>query len=117
MKKEIKYVPYGIACRVGNTIYINERLKSHRKLYNAILKHEKNHTEDFAMKDILLDIHLDELNGLKREYYKFIISNPSSWVEFLPIKKYGNTVLFNLPVALMWLFAFGLGWYGISSIF
>lgn len=94
----------GIACRVKDTIYVNKELQHYPELRKVILDHEKNHTESFTMRDIFLDLDIKELKGMKKQYYTFILKNPSSWIEFLPLKKYGNTVLFNLPIALIWLF-------------
>lgn len=113
---EVRYINWGIASRVGGIVFINKRLKDYPKLENALLSHERAHTSDFTMKDILLDINLKDLKGLKWEYYKFIISNPSSWVEYSPVKKYGDFVLFNLPLLLIWLFAGGLAWYIIAGL-
>lgn len=116
MKKEIKYIPYGIACRVGNTIYLNNKLKSYRKLQMAILKHESNHTEGFTARDIFLDLEIKELKDVKRDYYKFILQNPSSWIEFLPFKKYGGTVLFNLPIFFLWIMAAFMLWFILRGV-
>jgi len=107
----------GIASRVEDTIYMNKMLDRYPKLKRAILEHENNHTDGFTMKDVLLDIRMDELKGLKSEYYKFILQNPSSWIEFLPIKKYGDVVLFNLPVFLIWLFFGGLLCFVLYGVF
>jgi hypothetical protein len=102
-KIQIKSIPYGIASRVGNTIYINEKLrKFNPELYEAVLMHEYAHTEGFSIKDIALDINNKELNGLKLEYYKFIFSNPKTFTELLPIWKYDNKIQINLTLLLFY---------------
>ena len=103
-----EYINVGIACRVGDKIFLNKQLKYYPKLRNAIIKHEKNHTDEFTIKDIFLDLNIEELSGVRREYYKFIAQNPSSWIEFLPIKKYGEVLLFNFPLLLVWIFFGGV---------
>ncbi len=104
---QIKQINYGIACRIGNIIYINKKLKNYPELYNAILRHEKAHTSGFSWKDIILDINNPHLKGLKRQYYSFILKNPSSLVEFLPFGWYNSQIIIN-PLLT--------GLYGLISI-
>lgn len=59
---------------------------------------------------------MKELKGIKSEYYRFIAENPSSWVEFLPIKKYGKNVLFNLPLLVLWLFGGLILWLALKTL-
>ena len=113
---KLEYINWGVASRVGNTVFLNKRLKYYRKLKNALIRHEKAHTEDFSMRDILLDLDLQDLKGVKKEYYKFIVQNPTAWVEFLPIKKYGDVILFNLPLLFIWFFAGAIAWAIITSL-
>lgn len=110
---KIENINWGIASRVGKTIYLNKRLKYYPKLKKALTDHEKAHTDGMAMRDIFLDVDIKELKGLKREYYKFLFSTPTAWAEFLPIKKYGGEWLLNLPVLLMWLFFIAIIWFVI----
>lgn len=113
---KLEYIEWGVASRVGETVYVNKRLKSYPKLKNALLTHENNHTDDFTMKDIISDMDIKELKGLKREYYRFIAENPSAWLEFFPIKKYGNITVFNLPLIFIWLLAGGLTLYIMTAL-
>jgi hypothetical protein len=92
---EIKKINYGIACRVGNKIYMNNRLTEYPKLFNAILNHEKSHTSGFIWNDIILDIGDKNLERVKKDYYIFILKNPSSWIEFLPFWIYDKKIVFN----------------------
>ena len=95
-KIKIKQIPFGIASRVGNTIYINKDLEKYNKqLYEAILMHEYAHTEGFTIKDITLDIHNVQISGLKKEYYKFILTHPKSLIELIPIIKYDGQLQIN----------------------
>lgn len=113
---KINYINWGIASRVGKNVYMNWRLKSYPRLRNALLKHEKGHTDDFTIKDFIHDVEVKDIKGLKQEYYKFIIQNPTSWVEYLPIKKYGNTLLFNVPLSVIWILGIVMIWLIIINI-
>ena len=115
-KLTVKRINWGIASRVNNVIYMNKRLLRYPKLKKALLSHEMAHTEGFRLGDVLLDVGMDDLKGLRDEYYSFILNNPTSWVEYLPIKKYGGNILFNPALLMMWLFAGGFILYIIINI-
>lgn len=100
---EVHKTNFGIASRVGNIIYINKRLDRNSILKEAIIKHELNHTNGFSKKDFLNDLGIEELRGLKKEYYKFIINNPTTWIEYLPIIYRNKKILINLNLSLIWL--------------
>ena len=102
-KLSVKHINYGIACRIGNIIYINKRLKDFSpNLYNAILSHEKAHTAGFSWEDVALDIQNKHIENYKREYYQFILANPLSWTEFLPVWKYNGEVVLSPLIAVLW---------------
>lgn len=103
------YINKGIGNRVGDTIYLNSKLKQFPKLHNAILLHEKKHTGRFTLQDLSLDINNKELIGLKGEYYQFIINNPNTWLNFLPIMKIKNIWTYDLNLICIWLFIILLG--------
>lgn len=109
----VKNINYGIACRIGNRIYINKKLRKYPKLYKAIFNHELDHSSGYTKKDIVMDLHNNHISELKYQYYEFILSHPSSWVELLPGWFYeGRFVLAPLTTAL-WGFAIiisGLIW-------
>jgi len=100
---EIKYIDYGIGNRVGNTIFLNKNLKKYPALYNAVLDHEKKHSGNYSKKDFLLDFHNRELRGVKGEYFRFILENPRSWINFFPIIKLGNKWCIDISLTLFWL--------------
>jgi len=112
-----KLINWGIASRVGDTIYLNKRLNMYPKLKSALISHERSHTDGMTARDFVMDIEIQELKGLKGEYYKFLFTTPTAWAEFFPIKKYEKEWLFNLPVFLMWTF-FGVGvtWWILSVV-
>ena len=93
---KVKETEWGIACRIENTIYINKNLeKQDFMLYLAILNHELQHSSGYSWKDIKLDLRNEHLNGLKGKYYKFILKNPKSLVEFLPFWVYEKHFAIN----------------------
>jgi len=104
-KIEVKYINYGIACRIGNKIFINRLLKKYPKLHTAILRHEKAHSSGFVLKDIMMDIEAKEIRELKKEYYSFILNNPSTWTEFLPFWWYEGRFVINPLISFIYLFS------------
>jgi len=118
MKKrlKIKYVNYGIACRVGNNIYINNKLRGDKHLHDAILKHEKAHSSGFIWNDLVMDFNVKELKYLKKEYYRFILNNPSSWTEFFPFWWYDKKFVINPLVSFIYLFSLILARFIIVRI-
>lgn len=102
-KFKIIYINHGIACRIGNNIYLNKRLANYPKLQSAIIKHEKSHTDGLSFKDLAIDFKGDYLDEHKKEYYDFIMKNPSSWTEYLPIMKYGNKYTINPFISLLYI--------------
>jgi hypothetical protein len=100
---EIKEIDYGMAYRIGKKIYINKNLKKYPLLYNAILKHEKAHTDDFELKDLMLDLTGKYLNKVKKDYYLFFIRYPKAFVHFIPIFKLENKWTFDIIMLIVWL--------------
>ena len=98
----IKLINYGIACRIANTIYINRKLLKHPALLKKILKHELQHSPSFIIKDFLMDLHNEHLEGNKLEFYLFVLTTPSSWYEFLPFGKYAGSWVINPTLLLFW---------------
>jgi hypothetical protein len=104
---QIKLTKWGTACRIGNIIYINEKIKN--PLYEALLKHELNHSSKFNLKDIKMDLKIIELEGLRGEYYKFILKNPKTWIMFLPFWKYENKWVIDPSILGAWLVGIAFG--------
>ena len=99
---KIKEIDYGIACRIGNDIYMNKNLMEYPRLYCAILNHELLHSPGFTLNDIFMDLHNNHLKGLKREYYSFILRNPRALVEFLPGWWYDKSFIINPSILLVY---------------
>ena len=105
----IEYINVGTGNRVGDTIFLNKKLKQFPKLHDAILLHEKRHTGSFAWSDFKLDVKNKELKGLKSQYYRFILENPGTWLNFLPVMKIKNSWTYDLGLICIWLFAIFIG--------
>jgi len=105
-KPQVIRTKWGVACRIGNKVYINSSIKKNSKLYGKLLIHELKHTSGYTAKDILLDLKGEELDDVKKDYYKFIFKNPKSWVMFLPVWKYNNDLTIDPIMLSAWLIAF-----------
>lgn len=113
---EIKLINYGIACRIGNKIYINENLKQNPLLFTTILSHELEHSNSIKLKDVLMDLNNTHLKSVKSQYYNFIIRNPKTWVEFLPGWFYEGKFVWNPLITYFYLITF-LAIMGVISWF
>jgi len=116
MEIVIKEIDYGIASRIGSTVYLHKGLKEFPELRNALIQHELEHSSGYTFKDIIDDFGIKELNGSKKNYYNFILKNPSALIEYLPICKYDGKIIISPSIALIWVFAIGVGWFVIRNI-
>ncbi len=101
----VKEINHGIASRCGNTVYLNRYLRNYPILRNAFLEHERRHSSGYKLSDLKMDFSIDELKGHKKEYYIFILKNPSSWTEYSPVVFIDGKVKFSSTMALYWGFA------------
>jgi len=102
---KIKETDWGVACKIGGIVYLNKHLKKHPKLYEAILKHEKEHTDGYDWRDIRIDMQGKYLKPVKKEYYKFILTHPKSLINFLPFWKYDKTFTIDPIQIIFWVLA------------
>lgn len=100
---KLKYINHGIGFRINNTIYLNNALKNHSKLYQAILNHEIEHTSDYTKKDFLIDWDNKHLKGLKWPYYKFILTHPRALSMFIPILRFDGKTTVDINMLMVWL--------------
>lgn len=99
---KIRETDWGIASRVGDTIYLNKALQHNTILKSAILKHELGHKDKYSKEDLLHDIHFDDLRNLRRDYYSFILRNPRTWTEFLPFSFYDKKLQVNISLLIFY---------------
>lgn len=88
--EEIKVieVDYAIANRFGNEIEINKNLKKpqYKVLYKQVLTHELKHDNDNTfIKDFAIDMEVGQTNLWL--LFKFMLNNPKSFIQFVPIYK------------------------------
>ena len=108
----IELVNGGVANRFSlpdeELIEINYRLTEHPKLYRAILKHELGHDENsFTAKDLKHDM-FSQTPGL----WKFMIKNPSTWIQLLPIyyDRKRKSFVYDWSAIVCWWMLIGFAW-------
>ena len=108
----IELVNGGVANRFSlpdeELIEINWRLTGYPKLYSNILKHELDHDEtSFTAKDLKHDL-TSRTPGL----WKFMIHNPSTWVQLLPIyyDRKRKSFVYDWSAIVMWWMLIGFAW-------
>lgn len=103
-KWNIEYKNWGIGNRFPNyRIELHKKLKTPRylQLHDEILKHEKSHTDSgYSIKDLGLDCWWVKNSG---RYWEFILTTPSSWVQFLPVYSSKGKWYLDINVSLLWL--------------
>ena len=109
---KIELVERGVANRFSFSDYelieINRRLVAYPELYDAILKHELEHDENkFTAKDLKHDL-TSRTPGL----WKFMIHNPSTWVQLLPIyyDRKRKSFVYDWSAIVMWWMLIGFAW-------
>ena len=109
-------VPYGIANHFEDgTIEINEHLKEFPELYNSVMAHEIEHTDEpgFTKKDFLLDI--GPTSGLSYwKLFKFMCIYPKTFLQFAPIYRKNKVWIYDINLSIVWgllLLAVTLGIY------
>ena len=104
---KIEYIDHSIGNRFDDTIELNVNLKKYPKLHRAILEHELGHDSGlFSIKDLKHDL---KHSVSPFELMKFMIKNPKSLTQFLPIyfhRKYG--LVYDLNMILIYMFIFSL---------
>lgn len=83
----IKLTNHGVANVIKGDIYINKRLKKYPSLYTRVIAHERKHLNN--------EDHVDLKEPFDWELFKFIITNPSTWTQFLPIWIKGRKIIYN----------------------
>jgi len=104
IKLKIKLIDFGIASRIGDTIYVNKKIKeNYPRLYKAIIKHEKEHSNKFNLTDIEIDLKGKHLKEVKKDYWKFVLNNKNSWIQFLPVGYYDKRIVFDPIMFVYWI--------------
>ena len=103
MKDEFKihWTKYCVANRVGNEIYLNQRLRGHPELLRQVVIHEKQHTAGFSIRDLSHDL---KRHSYHKELRKFMAENPSTWLQVLPIWIKNGVVYWDINLLLIYSF-------------
>ena len=113
----IKYIKTGIASSFSTHIEINEKLKNHPELLEKIIEHERRHDFGKYSSDDFENDFFKKTGINQKEYFKFIISNPCTWSQFLPIT-YKKNCGFFIDWSLVILWAISIGFiFGIVMLF
>jgi len=106
---EIKYCENTVGCRIGDEIFIHPELEKHPELFRAILSHEFEHTDGFSVQDVKNDLFGHNLDKVKREFYRFMISHPRTLLGYLPLSKIGKYWTFDFVMFSVWTLAIIVG--------
>jgi len=100
-----------VGCNVGGNIFVHPELHKYPRLYNAVVSHERRHSNSFKGRDVSIDIVNDELKGHKKEFYSFIFHHPRTLLGYLPVTKVGKYWGFDLEMLAVWIFLVGMIYY------
>ena len=113
---KIKEIDYGISSRIGSVVYLHKGLREYPELRAALIQHELQHSSGYTLKDLIDDFGINQLEGNKKRYYSFILNNPSSLTEYLPLCKYNKKWVFSPSIFMIWIFAIIVGTFVINNI-
>ncbi len=99
MHPKIEYVEWGLGNRIDDVIELNSKLKECPELHDLVLNHELRHFSG--------ERFVDFDQGWNWKLFWFVLAHPKTWVQFLPFWIRGKTILYDLPLLLLWLFAIG----------
>jgi len=100
--EKVQIIDFGIAFKINNVIYLHKNLKNYPKLREALLKHEKKHTDNYKLKDILLDLTGGYLKDVKRDYYRFLFTEKKAWYQLLPLIRIRKKWIIDPLLSIIW---------------
>ena len=93
-----------IGCNVSGKIFVHPDLHRYPELYNAIIKHEKKHSNGINGRDVSIDMFNDDIKGYKKEFYKFMLLHPRTLLGYLPVNRIGKYWTFDVEMLVVWIF-------------
>lgn len=107
MNEKIKviYSDTGLANFFGDHIEINKNLRKDKVLRDYIMKHELGHSKKF---DLWHEFDIDW--KIMPRLFSFLIRNPSTWIDFLPVQIKKRRLIFDLNLTILYIF-------GIVAVF
>jgi len=114
--KTIIKIPHSVAFTDGcGYIYVNKHLEKYNSmLFRRILEHELSHADgSYNKHDFILDLH----SGISQwELLKFCLRHPSGFIQYSPIVKVGDKLLFSWLSLLKILITIGVVWVVITLV-
>lgn len=107
----IQYSKNTVGCRVGGEVFIHPELYKYPKLYHAVVAHEKKHSNSLDLNDVRMDFLNDDLKGVKKDFYLFILKHPRSLLGWLPITKIGKHWALDVQMTVAWLIVIAFSCY------
>ena len=105
MNKNIKYVNGGIANNYGTHIELNKNLTKYPALHDQILSHELKHADlKFSKDDFLVDLTESSINNY--QMIKFMLKNPRSFSQLLPITLKNKKIYYDINAMIVWVLMF-----------
>lgn len=103
VKPKVIYSRYGMANYYKDFIEINYNLKYNKILRDYVMKHELGHSSKF-------DLHHEINDGFKLltkpkicfQLIKFYLTNPGTWIDFLPIQIKRNKIVYDLNLLILY---------------
>lgn len=100
----ITYMNRGIAnVFPGGRIEVHKKLKrpEYAPLFQKIMEHEAAHTDfGWAMSDFQNDLHW--LTGVRKMWWKFVLTTPSSWIQFFPLYRSNKKTYLDPTLLIFW---------------
>lgn len=97
---KVRFVDFGFAFRVEDTIYLNRMLKDYPILLDEVLMHELAHSNGFNLHDLLVDCRPGLPSWSK---WKFYFSHASAWWNFVPAFRVDGKWRYDITLFLLYL--------------
>jgi len=110
---KIKYVNYGVAYRLDNTIYMNKELRNKRwdTLRERIIKHETMHDSGlYTQADLINDIKGEGVLTLEDSFNLALATAGRSLTQYLPVNNQWKIKPMQGLFTLTFLLTFIIGW-------
>ena len=93
----IRYVDWGLANNFGDYIELNKELKNDWRLREYVLAHELGHKKGFDL------AHEFKWNKNLPRLIKFVLINPKTWIDLLPIQYKNKTFIYDINIGIMYI--------------
>ena len=80
-------------------------MEKYPKLFNDIITHERKHSSGWNIGDLKMDMRNSAVRNNRKDYYKFIASNPTALSQFIPIYRRDGKWIIDPALALTWIVA------------